>query len=90
MGRTTRAGSALVWLGVGDEALRREGLWDLCVSRDSSGGHRLCWEAVLLSRGVRVTLIALVRAGDAGRGAAIVLINVFGVTAAIIISTAAV
>lgn len=47
----------------------------------------------LLGRGVGVALIAfvaLVRAGDAGGGGAVVLVDVFGVAAAVVLGTAAV
>lgn len=52
-------------------------------------GWRLGLQHLLLGRGVRVTLVVL-RAGDAGGCAAIVLVDVFGVTTALIVDTAAV
>lgn len=69
--------------------LRGEGLRDWCVSQHSGRRNRLWWDAVRLGRRVRVAFIALLRAGNAGRGAAVVLIDVFGVTAAIVLSAAA-
>lgn len=70
-------------------ALRGEGRWDWRVSQHCSRSNRLWWDAVRLGGGVGVALVALLRAGNAGRGAAVVLIDVFGVTAAVVLSTAA-
>lgn len=52
-------------------------------------GWGLGLQHLLLGGGVRVTLVVL-RAGDAGGCTAIVLVDVFGVTAALIVDTAAV
>lgn len=66
------------------KVLRGDGLNDRCVIQCRRRSTTLCWDPVWLGRGVRVALIALLRAGDARRGASVVLIDVFGVTAVVL------
>lgn len=49
----------------------------------------LALEDLLLRRGVGVTLV-VTWAGDAGRGAAVVLVNILGIAATLVIYTATV
>ena len=82
--------SALWWLMKDGMALRGDGLEGWRVSRPlRSSSSRLWQDPPGLGRGVGVALVALLRAGDAGGGAAVVLVDVFGVAAAVVLSAAA-
>lgn len=75
------------WRGKLRASWRGRGSWSSPAGSLQSRGLGL--QHLLLGRGVRVTLVVL-RAGDAGGCTAIVLVDVFGVTAALIVDTAAV